>query len=52
MCRVCDIFDETTDKLSVSLWLVSIVARLPISDSPMFKEGRIDSMSITRVMII
>lgn len=52
MCRVCDIFNETTDKLSVSLWLVFIVARLLISDSSMFKEGRIDFMSITRAMII
>ena len=52
MCRVCDIFHETTDEPSVSLWLVYVVAHLLISDSPMFKEGRIDSMSITRAMII
>ncbi len=52
MCIVCDIFKEATDKPSVSLWLVFIVTHLLISDNLIFKERRIDFISITRVMTV
>ncbi len=52
MCRVCDIFKETTDEPTVSLWSVFFVAHLLIFYSLIFKERRIGSMSITGARIV